>query len=82
MFYCCAIQNQIHGNQLRRAEQEGRVFQERMESLTSQNKGLLLQLQEFKRKQAEIECKVTALLHHSWSSSCCHDEGRLASTFS
>ncbi|XP_067086862.1 ecotropic viral integration site 5 protein homolog isoform X3 [Osmerus mordax] len=50
-------QNQIHGNQLRRAEQEGRVFQERMESLTSQNKGLLLQLQEFKRKQAEIECK-------------------------
>uniref|UniRef100_A0A8C8I0V5 Rab-GAP TBC domain-containing protein n=1 Tax=Oncorhynchus tshawytscha TaxID=74940 RepID=A0A8C8I0V5_ONCTS len=50
-------QNQIHSNQLRRAEQEGRGFQERMTVLTAQNKGLHVQLQEIKRKQAEIECK-------------------------
>uniref|UniRef100_A0A6Q2YKD5 Rab-GAP TBC domain-containing protein n=1 Tax=Esox lucius TaxID=8010 RepID=A0A6Q2YKD5_ESOLU len=50
-------QNQIHSNQLRRAEQEGRVFQERVTLLTAQNKGLHVQLQEIKRKQAEIECK-------------------------
>ncbi|XP_035592980.1 ecotropic viral integration site 5 protein homolog isoform X3 [Oncorhynchus keta] len=50
-------QNQIHGNQLRRAEQEGRGFQERMTVLTAQNKSLYVQLQEIKRKQAEIECK-------------------------
>ncbi|XP_035641290.1 ecotropic viral integration site 5 protein homolog isoform X2 [Oncorhynchus keta] len=50
-------QNQIHSNQLRRAEQEGRSFQERVTVLTAQNKGLHVQLQEIKRKQAEIECK-------------------------
>uniref|UniRef100_A0A8C8IS25 Rab-GAP TBC domain-containing protein n=1 Tax=Oncorhynchus tshawytscha TaxID=74940 RepID=A0A8C8IS25_ONCTS len=50
-------QNQIHGNQLRRAEQEGRGFQERVTVLTAQNKSLYVQLQEIKRKQAEIECK-------------------------
>ncbi|XP_036409681.1 EVI5-like protein isoform X1 [Megalops cyprinoides] len=50
-------QNQVQGNQLRRAEQEGRSLQERVQLLTAQNKGLLVQLQETKRKLAEIECK-------------------------
>ncbi|KAJ8418550.1 hypothetical protein AAFF_G00000490 [Aldrovandia affinis] len=49
--------NQIQGNHLRRAEQEGKALQERTQLLTAHNKGLLSQLQEFKRKQAEIECK-------------------------
>ncbi|XP_043984502.1 ecotropic viral integration site 5 protein homolog isoform X5 [Gambusia affinis] len=50
-------QNQIHSNQLRRAEQESRCLQERVQTLTTQNKDLHVQLQEIKRKQAEIECK-------------------------
>uniref|UniRef100_A0A7N6BHZ8 Rab-GAP TBC domain-containing protein n=1 Tax=Anabas testudineus TaxID=64144 RepID=A0A7N6BHZ8_ANATE len=50
-------QNQIHSNQLRRAEQESRCLQERMQTLTVQNKDLHVQLQEIKRRQAEIECK-------------------------
>ncbi|XP_035276557.1 ecotropic viral integration site 5 protein homolog isoform X6 [Anguilla anguilla] len=50
-------QNQVQGNQLRRAEQTGRSLQERVQLLTAQNKGLLVQLQEAKRKQAELECK-------------------------
>uniref|UniRef100_A0A667XRM1 Ecotropic viral integration site 5 n=1 Tax=Myripristis murdjan TaxID=586833 RepID=A0A667XRM1_9TELE len=50
-------QNQIHSNQLRRAEQDGRCLQERVQMLTTQNKDLHGQLQEIKRKQAEIECK-------------------------
>ncbi|KAG7488240.1 hypothetical protein MATL_G00032340 [Megalops atlanticus] len=50
-------QNQIQCNHLRRAEQEGRSLQEQLQQLTVQNKGLLAQLQEIKRKQAEIECK-------------------------
>uniref|UniRef100_A0A4W6CZ33 Ecotropic viral integration site 5 n=2 Tax=Lates calcarifer TaxID=8187 RepID=A0A4W6CZ33_LATCA len=50
-------QNQIHSNQLRRAEQEGRCLQERVQTLTVQNKDLHVQLQEIKRRQAEIECK-------------------------
>uniref|UniRef100_A0A8C7ZTU8 Ecotropic viral integration site 5b n=2 Tax=Oryzias sinensis TaxID=183150 RepID=A0A8C7ZTU8_9TELE len=50
-------QNQIHSNQLRRAEQESRCLQERVQALTSQNKDMHVQLQEIKRKQAEIECK-------------------------
>ncbi|XP_036426223.1 EVI5-like protein isoform X1 [Colossoma macropomum] len=50
-------QNQIHSNQLRRAEQEARSLQERVQILTSQNKMLHTELQEMKRKQAEIECK-------------------------
>ncbi|KAJ8357534.1 hypothetical protein SKAU_G00203280 [Synaphobranchus kaupii] len=50
-------QNQFQGNQLRRAEQEGQSLQERVQLLTAHNKGLLVQLQEAKRKQAELECK-------------------------
>ncbi|XP_023195219.1 ecotropic viral integration site 5 protein homolog isoform X3 [Xiphophorus maculatus] len=50
-------QNQIHSNQLRRAEQESRCLQERVQTLTTQNKDLHVQLQEIKRRQAEIECK-------------------------
>ncbi|XP_045905793.1 EVI5-like protein isoform X2 [Micropterus dolomieu] len=50
-------QNQIHSNQLRRAEQESRCLQESVQTLTVQNKDLHVQLQEIKRRQAEIECK-------------------------
>ncbi|KAL2090354.1 hypothetical protein ACEWY4_015042 [Coilia grayii] len=50
-------QNQIHSNQLRRAELESRNLQERVRGLTGQNKELHSQLQEVKRKLAEIECK-------------------------
>lgn len=50
-------QNQIHSNQLRRAEQESRCLQECVQTLTLQNKDLHVQLQEIKRRQAEIECK-------------------------
>ncbi|XP_035269436.1 ecotropic viral integration site 5 protein homolog isoform X3 [Anguilla anguilla] len=50
-------QNQIQGNHLRRAEQEGRGLQERVQLLTAQNKDLHAQLQRSKRKQAETECK-------------------------
>uniref|UniRef100_A0A8D2ZMX3 Ecotropic viral integration site 5 n=1 Tax=Scophthalmus maximus TaxID=52904 RepID=A0A8D2ZMX3_SCOMX len=50
-------QSQIHSNQLRRAEQESRCLQERVQTLTVQNKDLHVQLQEIKRRQAEIECK-------------------------
>ncbi|CAL8309497.1 unnamed protein product [Lota lota] len=50
-------QSQIHSNQLRRAEQEGRGLQDRVQTLTAQNKELNGQLQEIKRKQAEIQCK-------------------------
>ncbi|XP_051985940.1 ecotropic viral integration site 5 protein homolog isoform X3 [Xyrauchen texanus] len=50
-------QNHIHNNQLRRAEQEARNLQERLQVLTHQNKTLHSELQETKRKQAEIECK-------------------------
>ncbi|XP_061094180.1 ecotropic viral integration site 5 protein homolog isoform X3 [Conger conger] len=49
-------QNQIHCNHLRRAELEGRSLQERVQQLTAQNKELLGQLQQSKRKQAETEC--------------------------
>lgn len=56
--YCIQIQNQIHGNQLRRAEQEARHLQEQQQVLTNQNKTLHAELQQTKRKQAEIECKV------------------------
>lgn len=51
-------QNQIHSNQMRRAEQETRCLQESVQTLTTQNKDLHVQLQEIKRRQAEIECKV------------------------
>ncbi|XP_074523782.1 ecotropic viral integration site 5 protein homolog isoform X1 [Halichoeres trimaculatus] len=50
-------QNQIHSNQLRRAEQESRCLQECVQTLTLQNKDLNVQLSEIKRRQAEIECK-------------------------
>ncbi|CAN9500855.1 unnamed protein product [Ophioblennius macclurei] len=50
-------QNEIHAKQLRRAEQDGRSLNEYVQSLTAQNKELLVQLQEIKRRQAEIECK-------------------------
>ncbi|XP_057568867.1 ecotropic viral integration site 5 protein homolog isoform X2 [Hippopotamus amphibius kiboko] len=50
-------QNQINSNHLRRAEQEAINLQEKVQYLSAQNKGLLTQLSEAKRKQAEIECK-------------------------
>lgn len=50
-------QNQIHNNQLRRAELEARNQQDRLQVLSNQNKMLHSELQETKRKQAEIECK-------------------------
>ncbi|XP_034036615.1 ecotropic viral integration site 5 protein homolog isoform X3 [Thalassophryne amazonica] len=50
-------QNHIHSNQLRRAEQESLCLQDHVQKLTAQNKDLHVQLQEVKRKQAEIECK-------------------------
>ncbi|XP_056315874.1 ecotropic viral integration site 5 protein isoform X4 [Danio aesculapii] len=50
-------QNQIHSNQLRRAELEARNQQDRLQVLSNQNKMLHSELQETKRKQAEIECK-------------------------
>ncbi|XP_053177672.1 ecotropic viral integration site 5 protein homolog isoform X4 [Scomber japonicus] len=50
-------QNQIHSNHLRRAEQESKSLREHVQTLTVQNKDLHVQLQEIKRRQAEIECK-------------------------
>uniref|UniRef100_A0A2K6EUH8 Ecotropic viral integration site 5 n=1 Tax=Propithecus coquereli TaxID=379532 RepID=A0A2K6EUH8_PROCO len=50
-------QNQINSNHLRRAEQEVISLQEKVQYLSAQNKGLLTQLSEAKRKQAEIQCK-------------------------
>ncbi|XP_053105892.1 EVI5-like protein isoform X2 [Hemicordylus capensis] len=50
-------QNQINSNHLRRAEQQITNLQGKVQYLSEQNKGLLAQLTESKRKQAEIECK-------------------------
>ncbi|KAM3838995.1 ecotropic viral integration site 5 protein homolog isoform 2-T2 [Vipera latastei] len=50
-------QNQINSNHLQRAEQEITNLQGKVQYLSAQNKGLLAQLTESKRKQAEIECK-------------------------
>ncbi|MBN3298619.1 EVI5 protein, partial [Amia calva] len=50
-------QNQINNNHLRRADQEVKSLREKVQLLSMQNKGLSSQLQEIKRKQAEIECK-------------------------
>ncbi|KAH0618417.1 hypothetical protein JD844_017595 [Phrynosoma platyrhinos] len=50
-------QSQINSNHLRRAEQEISNLQGKVQYLSAQNKGLLSQLTESKRKQAEIECK-------------------------
>ncbi|XP_062469174.1 ecotropic viral integration site 5 protein homolog isoform X9 [Pezoporus occidentalis] len=49
--------NQINSNHLRRAEQEVTSLQGKVQYLSAQNKGLLAQLNEAKRRQAEIECK-------------------------
>lgn len=51
-------QNQIHNNQLRRAEQDNHCLQKCVQTLTTQNKDLHVQLKEIKRRQAEFECKV------------------------
>ncbi|XP_072918782.1 ecotropic viral integration site 5 protein homolog isoform X4 [Hemitrygon akajei] len=50
-------QNQISSNQLCRAEKECRSLREKVQYLTAQNKGLLTQLNESKRKMAEMDCK-------------------------
>ncbi|XP_039208210.1 ecotropic viral integration site 5 protein homolog isoform X3 [Crotalus tigris] len=50
-------QNQINSNHLQRAEKEITNLQGKVQYLSAQNKGLLAQLTESKRKQAEIECK-------------------------
>ncbi|KFV53191.1 Ecotropic viral integration site 5 protein, partial [Gavia stellata] len=50
-------QNQINSNHLRRAEQEITNLQGKVQYLSAQSKGLLAQLNEAKRRQAEIECK-------------------------
>ncbi|XP_064004076.1 ecotropic viral integration site 5 protein homolog isoform X3 [Pogoniulus pusillus] len=50
-------QSQINSNHLRRAEQEVSNLQGKVQYLSAQNKGLLAQLNEAKRRQAEIECK-------------------------
>ncbi|XP_056894414.1 ecotropic viral integration site 5 protein homolog isoform X5 [Takifugu flavidus] len=50
-------QNHIHNNQLRRAEQDNHCLQKCVQTLTTQNKDLHVQLQEIKRRQAEFECK-------------------------
>ncbi|XP_054021030.1 ecotropic viral integration site 5 protein homolog isoform X3 [Dryobates pubescens] len=50
-------QNQINSNHLRRAEQEVTNLEGKVQYLSAQNKGLLAQLNEAKRRQAEIECK-------------------------
>ncbi|XP_041063801.1 ecotropic viral integration site 5 protein homolog isoform X8 [Carcharodon carcharias] len=50
-------QNQISSNQLCRAEKECNGLCEKVQYLTAQNKGLLTQLNESKRKIAEMDCK-------------------------
>ncbi|XP_067846028.1 ecotropic viral integration site 5 protein homolog isoform X4 [Heptranchias perlo] len=50
-------QNQISSNQLCRAEKECSGLHEKVQYLTAQNKGLLTQLNETKRKIAEMDCK-------------------------
>ncbi|XP_025913255.1 ecotropic viral integration site 5 protein homolog isoform X7 [Apteryx rowi] len=50
-------QSQINSNHIRRAEQEVTNLQGKVQYLSAQNKGLLAQLSEAKRRQAEIECK-------------------------
>ncbi|XP_066563833.1 EVI5-like protein isoform X2 [Amia ocellicauda] len=50
-------QNQIHSNLVCRQEQESAALQERVHSLTTQNKSLQGQLSEMKRKQTEFDCK-------------------------
>lgn len=56
--YFDLLQNQIHNNHLRRAEQENQCLQKCVQTLTTQNKDLHVQLHEIKRRQADIECKV------------------------
>ncbi|XP_048395004.2 EVI5-like protein isoform X1 [Stegostoma tigrinum] len=50
-------QNQISSNQLCRAEKECSSLREKVQYLSAQNKGLLTQLNETKRKIAEMDCK-------------------------
>ncbi|XP_072366589.1 ecotropic viral integration site 5 protein homolog isoform X2 [Scyliorhinus torazame] len=50
-------QNQISGNQRCRAEKECNGLREKVLYLNAQNKGLLTQLNETKRKVAEMDCK-------------------------
>ncbi|XP_062920720.1 ecotropic viral integration site 5 protein homolog isoform X4 [Mobula hypostoma] len=50
-------QNQISSNQLCRAEKECNSLREKVQYLSAQNKGLLTQLNESKRKMAEMDCK-------------------------
>uniref|UniRef100_A0A8C7NQE5 Rab-GAP TBC domain-containing protein n=1 Tax=Oncorhynchus mykiss TaxID=8022 RepID=A0A8C7NQE5_ONCMY len=50
-------QNQIHSKLIGRHEVESAAMQERLQQLASQNKGMLAQLTEMKRKQAELDCK-------------------------
>ncbi|KAJ8363449.1 hypothetical protein SKAU_G00122800 [Synaphobranchus kaupii] len=50
-------QNQIHSKLVSRQEQESAALQEKVQYLTSQNKGLQGQLSEMKRRQAEADCK-------------------------
>lgn len=64
-FFCHKFQNQINSNHLRRAEQEVTSLQEKVQYLSAQNKGLLAQLNEAKRRQAEIECKVNNMLRNA-----------------
>lgn len=67
-------QSQINSNHLRRAEQEITNLQGKVQHLSAQNKGLLAQLTESKRKQAEIECKVRAM--DKWMQKSVHLENR------
>uniref|UniRef100_A0AAZ3PXR6 Rab-GAP TBC domain-containing protein n=1 Tax=Oncorhynchus tshawytscha TaxID=74940 RepID=A0AAZ3PXR6_ONCTS len=50
-------QNQIHSKLIGRHEVESAAMQERLQQLAGQNKGMLAQLTEMKRKQAELDCK-------------------------
>ncbi|KAK7929910.1 hypothetical protein WMY93_006305 [Mugilogobius chulae] len=50
-------QNEIHGKQIGRHEQERSALQDRLQMVSNQNKALQTQLSEMKRKQAESDCK-------------------------
>ncbi|XP_076027319.1 EVI5-like protein [Genypterus blacodes] len=50
-------QNQIHGKQIGRHEQERSALQDRLQMSSNQNKALQAQLNEMKRKQSEFDCK-------------------------
>ncbi|XP_075898699.1 EVI5-like protein isoform X2 [Nelusetta ayraudi] len=50
-------QNQIHSKLIGRNEQERSALQDRLQMLANQNKALQAQINEMKRKQAELDCK-------------------------